>query len=56
VTKVKADAPSAQVGTETHPRDVLPRRLKVGNIVGCVGGELEWVSAQLPHAQASKWT
>jgi hypothetical protein len=56
VTKVKADAPSAQVETETHPRDAQLERRKVGNIVVCVGDELDWVKAQLPHAQASKWT
>jgi len=56
VTKVKADAPSAQVEAQTYPRNLLPRRLKVENIVGRVGDELEWVNAQLPHAQASKWT
>ena len=53
---MKTDAPWAHVETETHPRDVPAERLKVGNIVGCVGDELERVKAQLPDAQASKWT
>jgi hypothetical protein len=56
VTKVKAGAPSAQVEAETYPRDVPPERLKAGNIVICEGDEPERVNAQLPHAQASKWT
>ena len=55
---VKADLLSAQVEIEiyNHTWDVLSKHLKTGNIVDYVVNELEWVKAQLSHAEAPKWT
>ena len=49
---VKADLLSAQVEIEIYTWDVLSKHLKTGNIVDYVVNELEWVKAQLSHAEA----
>jgi hypothetical protein len=47
---------SAQVEIEIYTWDALSKHLKTGNIVDYVVNELEWVKAQLSHAEAPKWT
>jgi hypothetical protein len=53
---VKVDPLSAKVEIEIYTSDVLSKHLKTGNIVDYAVNELEWVKAQLCHAEAPKWT
>jgi hypothetical protein len=43
----KADPVSSHVEIETYTWDVLPEKLKTGDIVGYVSRELEWLRGQL---------